>query len=168
MSSSIAEFGSLQIERQQFSNWCWAASTQYICSWFDQGFSLSQAQIVADVLGQASCAFNPNNSFCNQTRDFSEALNFFGHLDREIDDILSAEQLEGQFQRISAPIGCQMELPGIGGHAVVITDVQKSSLGLFLAVADPGDGSMLTMRYEIFRANYRGNGGAWIRTYLTT
>jgi hypothetical protein len=61
-----------------------------------------------------------------------------------------------------------MQLPDIGGHAIILIRAQQNPAGsTTLTIGDPADGSILTMSYDIFRNNFRGHGGYWIRSYFT-
>jgi len=147
------------------SNWCWAACTVSICTFYKDGINENQRQFVADSLDQPICSTNANLNICNQTFDFETALATVGHLVQKIDAPLTDIQLTNALDR--GVLGCQMEIPGIGEHIIVAVQARASGSNLFVQVADPSDGSLLTMPLSQLRNNYRGTGGYWIRSYLT-
>jgi len=157
------------VQKQRFTNWCWAAATVYVCSIYKTHPGLTQAQLAASVLQLPACASGFPYPICNQTCDLSMALQKVGHLHTApVNSPLTAQQLVNIFTTGPRPLGCQINLPGIGGHAVVISNIITDHTGrLFLKVADPFDGAMLTMPYEHFRNDYRGHKGNWIRSYYT-
>lgn len=157
------------MQRQRLSNWCWAASTLFVCSWYQTHAGLTQAQLVARVLQQPICSTGVPYPACNKLHDLGIAFAHVGHLSGQpVNTPLTPAELVILFQQGGRPIGCQMLLPEIGGHAVVIINGRVNEAGkLFLQVGDPADGAILTMPYEIFRNNYRGHGGYWVRSYIT-
>jgi Papain-like cysteine protease AvrRpt2 len=156
------------IEKQQMSNWCWAACTISIRGFYNKNQTLSQKQLVARVLQMPVCTSPRPLPPCNKTFDFGEALNNAGHLSgHAVEKPLSQNDLAVALQA-GRPIGCQMEIPQIGGHAVIIISGKPDNSGaLFLKVADPSDGSILSMSFSMLRNNFRGIGGRWVRSYFT-
>ena len=108
------------------------------------------------------------NPFCNDMFDFGQALSLVGHLRAPtIQTPLTPDDLFSALR--TAPVGCQMQIPGIGGHAVVVVDARSDpSAQLFVRVADPMDGTLVVMPFAQLRNNFRNTGGFWIRTYLTS
>jgi len=157
------------IQRQRFSNWCWAASTLFVCDCYDTHDNLNQPKLVARVLNIPACASEFPSPACNRTHDLGDAFERVDHLQNSINQPLSPTELINRFNNGEGPIGCQMILPETGGgHAVVMIDAIRNSVGrFFVKVGDPADGSILTIPYEVFRNNYRGHGGYWIRSYTT-
>lgn len=156
------------IERQRMSNWCWAACTTAISSFYEGGHTFTQQQLVASILNQPLCrSINPSSS-CNKKVDFGFALEKVGHLSGDVvEDPLSSVELITALRR-GTPVGCQLDIPQIGGHAVVAILGKLDTSGiLFVRVADPSDGSILTMSFSSLRNNFRSTGGRWVRSYFT-
>jgi len=155
------------IVKQQMSNWCWAACTVSVCSFYDSLSSVSQKKLAADLLRQPVCNTPRFFTACNKILDLGDSLHYVGHLNGQVvQSFLTPEQIDSSIGNRN-PIGCQIDVPGIGGHAVLIVSGKKDATGqLFLHVADPSDASILTMPYLQLRNNFRGLGGRWIRTYL--
>jgi hypothetical protein len=93
-------------------------------------------------------------------------LSFVGHLNGDpIDSFLTQDQLVATINQNF--IGCEMDIPSVGGHAVLIVSTTKDPSGsLFVHVADPSDASVLTIPYQQLRDNFRGLNGKWIRSYI--
>jgi Papain-like cysteine protease AvrRpt2 len=156
------------IERQRMTNWCWAACTKAICSFYEEKQPFTQQQLVARLLNQPICkAVNPISS-CNKKLDFGIALEKVGHLSgATVEDPLPSDQLFAALKG-GRPVGCQLDIPQIGGHAIVVISGKLDPNGrLFLRVADPSDGSILTMSFSSLRNNFRSTGGRWVRSYFT-
>jgi hypothetical protein len=157
------------IEKQGMSNWCWAACTKAICTFYEGQQPFTQQQLVAKLLDQSICRSpNPPVTLCNKKLDFGVALDKVGHLSGDtIEDPLTSNQL---FDAVKGgrPVGCQLDIPLVGGHAVVVISGKLNSPGtLFLRVADPSDGSIVTMSFSSLRNNFRETGGRWVRSYFT-
>lgn len=155
------------IERQNMSNWCWAAITASICQFY-KGPLLTQRQIVAQVKNKPICATSRPIPYCNDTADVGLAFHHVGHLHQHFEHPLSPSDVIG-FLTNHHLIGCQLYMPSLGGgHAVVIYDAYSNSEGsLFLRVADPADGMLLTISHHNFLHDYRSVGGQWLRSYTT-
>jgi len=153
------------IQRQLMSNWCWAACTVSICTFYEDGTNEDQRQFVADTLGNPICSSDADLDICNETFDFGIALDNVGHLTEKVDSVLTITQLKNALNQ--GVVGCQLEIPGIGGHVVVAVQARTTGNNVFVQVADPSDGSLLIMPYAELKNGYRGTGGSWIRSYLT-
>jgi hypothetical protein len=159
---------SFPVELQEMSNWCWAASASALSNFYSLSGQSMQRQIVAGVLQVPACEGSALSAACNETADFTDVLGFVSHLQSPaLDSTLDSGTLIAQLSA-NNPVGCQMNIPGIGGHiVVVVAAVQDFSGNLFVTVADPADGTLPLMTFDQLRTNYRGNGGQWVRTYLT-
>jgi hypothetical protein len=157
------------IERQLMSNWCWAASTLSLCRFYSDLNVPGQRQFVASLLHIPACAAPVSRPACNQTFNLGDAIRQAGHLHGDpVDGPLLPQNLVHVLSSFG-PVSCQMDIPGIGGHAVVIVDAKTDEgQNVFLRVADPADGSMLITTFRDFRNNYRGTNGRWIRSYMTS
>ena len=159
---SLTEF---VIERQLMTNWCWAACTTSVCEHFNTNPGLTQKKLVSTRLQIPACNTPKFFPACNKTEDLGKALQFVGHLAGDpVQSSLTAEQVIDALKNHF--IGCQMDIPGVGGHAVLIVSGKLDAGSLFVHVADPSDASILTMSYLQLRNNFRGLGGRWIRSYF--
>jgi len=159
------DFISFPIEEQLHSNWCWAACTVAVCRYYDSYPGITQPRLVAQVFDFPPCETGIPYPRCNQNCDFAIPLKHVGHLMGDtIDDPLSELQLLGALQ--SGMVGCQIDVPIIGGHAVLVVSAKKDSGKAMFHVADPSDGSMNTMSFYELRNNFRETHGRWVRSYM--
>lgn len=155
-----------RIERQIMENWCWAACTQFIVR-AKTGKNFSQGKIVADVLNLPICQFQPINA-CNKKLSLEVPLFRTKRLNgNPIEQPLTPQQIVVEIDN-GMPIACQMHIPDLGGHAVVISNYRFNNLNqLFLEVNDPGNGSQFLISYPAMVNNYLDRGGRWLRSYRT-
>ena len=159
--------GSFPIEKQIMSNWCWVCCTLAVCRFYGTPIA-DQYHLVATITGIPRCAVPPPVAVCNIAVNLADPLKYYGHLNQEQDAALSESDTLSYVSDGRVPIGCQLLLPNIGGHAVVIYNGYRSASGqLVLNIADPADGALLTMTYAQLLSNYRNSGGNWIRSYIT-
>jgi hypothetical protein len=157
------------IERQMMPFWCWAASTVSLCRFYKNDDTITQQQFASKMLGLPICnLLRPNPGICNRTFDYGDAINAAGLLagdpiDRSLDPVEIMREMDNNH-----PIGCLMNIPDVGGHAVILCEGRQDSDGnLYVRIADPFDASLRMMPYQEFRNNYRQVGGQWSWTYLT-
>lgn len=160
-------FTEFLIERQLMSNWCWAACTKSVCEFYGTNPGITQKRLVATALKLPACNTTRFFPACNKGFDLGISLDFVGHLQGDpVNSSLSENDVAVALKR--GIIGCQLDVPSIGGHAVLIISGRRDPSGsLFVHVADPSDASILTMSYLKLRNNFRGLGGRWIRSYFT-
>jgi len=153
------------VQQQKMTNWCWAACTSAVCAFYQDATQPSQEQLVAQELQMPVCNSTPLLPPCNKIFDFGQALDDVGHF---VPPVLNKIDPASIAQSISnnQPVGFQLNIPGIGGHAVVvITASQDGSGKWYVTVADPSDGSCPVMSWDEFGSNYRMTGGYWERAY---
>jgi hypothetical protein len=159
--------GKFQIDPQSMTNWCWASVSVAICNFYDDQNQRNQQQMVAFITGNEICQTG-TFEICNVTYDLDAALNKLQHLNNMYDNPLTPDQLIACINNGQQPVACQMSLPGIGGHTVVIVNAYTGPDGQFMVqAADPKDGSINTMTYDQFLNNFKGSGGSWERSYST-
>ena|SRR5258705_7146898 len=160
--------GEFPIEQQRLSNWCWAACAVSISTFYEGKKIMTQLNLVSRVLSLPICATGKPIPACNRTLDLEIVLDKIQHLKGDpVEGPLSGQMLHAALKK-GRPVGCQMELPAIGGHAVIVVSAKVDTMGtMFLRVADPSDGSINSMSFSSLRNNYRATGGRWIRSYFT-
>jgi papain like cysteine protease AvrRpt2 len=154
------------IQQQQMSQWCWAACTSSVSDFYGDSPVLTQAALEAAINNKPSCAYGPLTSFCNDTGDLADSLAYVNHFVPPVAGVLSPGQVLSEIT-VGRPVCCQMYIPGVGGHTVVIVDAQQQGTQVTLMVADPANGQILPMYYDDFRDNYQGN-GSWSKSYTTS
>jgi hypothetical protein len=163
----IPDSSDFLIEQQLMSNWCWASITAALCSFYNDDPAQSQQQLASLITGNPVCGLGTFD-ICNVTCDLEVVLGRVTHLDATFENPLPADQLVEALNGGANPVACQMDLPGIGGHAVVIINTYTTAEeGLMIQAADPRDGSIQAMTYDQFTNNYRNLSGSWVRSYTT-
>jgi len=145
-----------QWQKQERSNWCWAAVASSVDQYFAVPPQYGQCDIASGCLGFACCAPAPTAP-CNIPFTLQTALGFAGHFDRFAvpptpDDVRDEIQLN---QR---PLCARIQWSEGGGHFVTIFGYDEDPLlGLRYWVADPITGESLVSE-EDFLFNYQGSG----------
>lgn len=156
-------------QKQQQTNWCWAAVTASLCVFYSR--FTTQCLVVGRFFqgkNSRSCCEAPGDSACNQVQLTELALTSFKLLKEPIDAPISFTRVRGQID-LGRPVSCSIRWPSGGGHAVIIDGYIQGSAeeGDFVSVQDPGlSADAVCMIYSAFRSAYRGN-GAWKLTCLT-
>jgi hypothetical protein len=157
---------SFPIQQQSMRNWCWAACTSSISTFYNDMPVLSQPQLEAALNNKPACAFGPLIEYCDDMANLADSLSYIGHLREEDDNVLPSADVVAALAS-GNPIGVQLNIPGIGGHAVIIVEAANAGGRTVIQVADPAKGQINTMYYEDLRDNYLGNGGTWDKSYKT-
>jgi hypothetical protein len=163
----------MQMQKQQKTNWCWAAVAVSIHNFLNSGGGLTQGEIATQVLQAelqipkgVDCTQTPN--LCNFTAALDDALRISGDL-----------QSPGGFQRnrhldfqsvkawvdAKLPVGARIVWFGGGAHFVAVDGYREFRSGARqVHVQDPFYGPTY-QSYEDFVADYPP-GGNWQDTYL--
>ena len=148
------------MERQQQSNWCWAAAGTSTGNYFSPGSSFAQCGIATVCLGDNACCNTPDvyNRYHRLDRAL-RAAHCFGRLDA------GPELLENVKVAIEAdrPVGVRIGWHGGGAHFVMLTGYDDANAAV--AVDDPHYGLSI-VRFDAFPARYR-SGGDWTHSYAT-
>ena len=160
------ELADFPVQQQQMTLWCWAACTSAICAFYDDNPVPTQPELEASLNNKPVCAYGPLTDFCNDTCDLEAALTQVGHLRQRYDDVLLPAVVLSELAA-QRPVCCQMDIPEVGNHVVIIVAAQQNNSQVMLQIADPANGQIIPVFYEDFRDNYRGGGGIWTRSYTT-
>lgn len=156
--------GVFKIQKQQQSEWCWAAVAVSIDKYFNPASTLKQCQLV-------NSALNSNNDACktptysNQTFEVANALQIVNRLRLSLPGALSFDQLR---QEIDAgrPVCAAIAWDSGGGHAVIVDAYKVLPSGACqVHVSDPLNPSSF-VDFEEFSKRYYGD-GVWKETALT-
>jgi hypothetical protein len=156
------------IQKQDQSEWCWAAVALSIEKYFNSKATLTQREIAQKVLETKSSATDYSNDVVawNVPAKLSDALRVIGRLRGNPAGRVRFEEIS---QEIDArrPVCARIEWQGEGSHFVVITGYEVLRSGArHVAVADPQyPGSM--MDFEEFQDSYHGD-GKWVETFFVT
>jgi hypothetical protein len=162
----------MQMEKQQQTNWCWAAVAVSVHNFLDPGSGLTQGEIATPVLRDAreisrgvDCTATPG--LCNIRAALHVALTITGNL--ETDGYLRGERL--LFRNVKnwvdadLPVGARIVWATGGAHFVVLDGYREFQSGAQqVHVRDPLYGPSFQF-FEDFVADYPP-GGNWQDTYL--
>jgi hypothetical protein len=163
------------MERQQHSNWCWAAVSVSVDRFFNAASAWCQCRIVSrmakiEKLRVKSCGTCEKTTglprTCNQPWYLDRALKIVGRLKAKPKTRpLSFEQTEKKI-RADRPVCARIQWgPGPDAHFVVISGCETSPAGnRWVDVEDPFAGSS-TWLYDEFLVNYRYSQGQWLDTF---
>ena len=153
---------------QEQDNWCWAATAMSVSLFYNSGSSWTQCTVANQILslptGVGCC---PNGSI--------PACDVPWYLDRALaatSNLLDVRSGTVGFSDLAAligsanPLGARIAWSGGGGHFVVLHGWKKTTVGEFVDVADPFNGSTSQVRYSDFLSSYRST-GSWTHSYWT-
>lgn len=154
------------IQKQQQSQWCWAAVTVSIRDYYGHTTQLSQCQLVNSYVGLTTCCANGSSSSCNQPNNTAGALAFVGHLEKNLNGSISFKAVQEQIV-LDRPIGIRILWAGSGAHAIVVDGYSSSDGEQWVFGDDPGSGDCFLYTYSAFQTSYSGT-GTWNATRFTT
>ncbi len=171
-SAAIMRF---DVQRQQQSNWCWAAVTTSLLNFFNEENSLAQCQVVQQCLSLLSdfdsaatdCVQHSRSKACNRTFKLPDALDEMDLLFARCNYALTLDEVRQQIHA-GVPVGVRIGWRGGGGHFVLITavfDEPEGEVQSWLRVADPLDQAASYITWQTLRDRYKGS-GRWTHSYI--
>ncbi len=161
-------FGSLQgfaMQEQEQTEWCWAAVTASISTFFKVAAYQTQCAVATDEKG-TDCCTDGSISSCNDTASLDSPLNRTGHFDHRLDSTVAFTSLSTEINN-GRPFGCRIEWQGGGAHFVALLGWSQDEEGVqYLDVGDPLFDAHVHAPYNEFRTAYQGN-GTWANSYFT-
>ena len=164
-----------EIEKQRRGNWCWAAVTNSLLSFFDAANERTQCDLVKECFGRSKehktetncCEFSRRKE-CNRTFKLVDALDNMGLSSSRCNYPLSLSEIREQINQ-GAPVGVRIGWKSGGGHFVVITAVgppdPRGESHTWLRIADPKDPAASYLTYRTLKSRYKGE-GSWTHSYL--
>ncbi len=161
------------MQTQQQTQWCWAATAASTAKYFSPGSAWTQCKVVNAELGRSDCCGSAaSGSNCNKPWYLDKALSRVGCFVSYSSGTASAATIKSEAAR-TRPVGARIGWSGGGGHFMMLTGVhrQMQLQGYevvnvdFVGVEDPWYGSSY-MAYDTFKNNYQGS-GSWTHTYYT-
>ncbi len=163
-----------EIEKQRRGNWCWAAVTNSLLSFFKADNSLTQCKIVQECFSvvtayqtETDCCQHSRRPECNRDFKLVDALDLMGLLSLRCRYPLSLDEIREQINQ-GVPVAARIAWRGGGAHFVVITAVvtdPKDDNNTWLRVADPKDQAASYITYHALKHRYKGE-GEWTHSYL--
>ncbi|SRR6266849_529570 len=154
------------LERQLQTEWCWAAVSTSVASFFGST-AWTQCGVASAELAPLSCCGVDAADGCNQPWYLDAALRRVGHFNHmsSLSSEFTAVQEEINGRR---PLGCRIAWTGGGAHFVALGGWLISADGsLYVNVCDPFYGQM-QKKYADFVSAYMSLGDEWTHSYFTT
>jgi hypothetical protein len=151
-----------QMQKQEHSNWCWAAVSVSVDRFFDSGSSWQQCGMAHAELGLPCC--EGTDQRCNKPFFLEQALDRVGRLKGSPQPApLSFSQIKLELDA-GHPVGVRIEWNDGSGHFVLITGYNETPGVQRLTIDDPFyDRSRVS--YSGFLNRYQGS-GAWTGTFF--
>ena len=164
-----------EIQKQQHSNWCWAAVAVSVERYFDPDSTWCQCRLASrmakkEKLKVAGCGT------CKQPKGVSEKCNLPWELQKALRIVkrltgkpkgsrLSFRKIK-ELLKAGRPVCARIVWGGgTAAHFVVISGCFKTKSGVrWVDIEDPDSGSS-TWLYDEFRKNYLYAQGEWVDTY---
>jgi hypothetical protein len=154
-------------QSQSQTQWCWAAITAIISSYFESlggGIARQQCEIVQnfDTVGHDCCA---NPGACNKPGKLDESIDFVRNFaPPRIDHVITASRINAELQA-NNPVAVRVLLQDGGEHAVLIYGGQYQGFGeINLLVWDPAPARG---HRQVCLRNWYDYIGGWQNTYFT-
>ncbi|MBA5635677.1 hypothetical protein H3H37_01245 [Duganella sp. LX20W] len=153
------------IQHQEQDQWCWAAVTTSIASYYQATSAWTQCSLACAELGNATCCADGSIAECDKPWFLNLALSRVQHLQQriegQIDDATIIACLSG-----GQPIGIRIQWADMSGHFIAIVGIRKEQDGtVSLALDDPIYGPSTHGRSDL-AGQYQG-AGTWTHTYTT-
>lgn len=154
---------SFDMELQTQSNWCWAATSKSVSTFYSVFSPWTQCKVASDELSQ-TCCDTPVPSACNVPWYLDRALTRTHNYVSMQSGTITWSKVKEELQK-GLVVGARQGWSGGGGHFMVIHGVSKSNGVEYLHIDDPIYGKS-TLTYTQFATNYQGS-GTWTHTYFT-
>jgi hypothetical protein len=155
-----------QVERQEKSNWCWAAVSLSIHKFFKPASARRQCG-VAGALLKLPCCGNFTRK-CNEPESLTSALRHFARLNRVVQRVPEFGEIQTEINA-GRPVCARFEwttgaFKGFG-HFAVVCGFDAALGGSVVIVEDPFYGRSRRPYEQIVRS-YQFNRGQWTHTYF--
>lgn len=158
----------LTMRKQMQSDWCWAAVTEGVSTFYRTPSPWSQCSIADAALGRQDCCTTGGSDpdKCNKQFYLDVALDVVGHLRKIEPRGLTFPEIMIEIQK-GQPVCCRIEWRDRSGHFLcVIGGFFGPSGDAYLRVSDPFylDADI---SFHDFASAYQ-TGASWTHTYFTT
>ena len=149
------------MQPQQQSNWCWAATSTSVAAYWDPATTWTQCGVANGELGRADCCGAGASGACNVYGFLDTSLTRVGHFDHIVGGTATVSQVSTEIDG-SRPVGVRTAWSGGGAHFLCIIGYLP---GNFYGVDDPIYGKS-DVSESTFKTAYQGS-GSWTHTYYT-
>ncbi|MFI8519616.1 papain-like cysteine protease family protein [Streptomyces sp. NPDC085481] len=159
------------MQRQQQSQWCWAATSVSVDAFYNPASGWIQCLLVDDIFGTTTCCANGSTAACNRPWYLNLGLAHVGRFARGEAGPAPVNPTVAREIDARRPVAAKIDWSGGGGHFPVITGYSDLIVGeppifeQYLTVEDPAYG-FSAVSYDSFRTRYQGS-GTWTFTFFT-
>jgi hypothetical protein len=153
----------LQMQRQQETNWCWAATATSIAVYYDPSTTWTQCAVANAQLNRTDCCGGAGATYCNVYGYLDAALQTVGHFDHIAAGAASVTSVDGEIDA-GRPLGIRVEWRGGGAHFLAAVGYLEDAV-TYVAVDDPIYGKS-DVTYDALNGAYQGL-GIWTHSYYT-
>jgi hypothetical protein len=147
------------------SEWCWAATTVSITTYYDAASTWTQCLLVNQAFNQTTCCQDGSSTACNQPGYPDQALTITGHLASTSSGKPSFDAIVSQIDA-GHPVSIAIYWNGGGGHNPAVSGYDGStSAAPMIDIQDPIYGPS-TQDFNSFPGSYNG-GATWGESYFT-
>lgn len=151
------------VQRQEQSQWCWAAVAASVSQYYDPAGEWTQCQLANVELGQQTCCLNGATRACNRPWRLDSALQRTDNLNRMTSNVSTLTEIHGEIDS-SRPLALRIGWQGGGGHFVIVIGYSAGTDPL-LSIEDPLRGRR-DITYSTLQTAYEG-AGTWTHSYYT-
>lgn len=149
------------MQRQQQSNWCWAATSTSVAHYYDAGSTWTQCQVANSQTGRTDCCAGGAAGACNTAQVLDNPLQIVGHLDHMVGGSSTLATIRGEVDG-GRPLCLRTAWAGGGAHFLAAIGY---SPGDIVHVDDPIYGPS-DVAFATLTNAYQGS-GTWTHSYFT-
>jgi hypothetical protein len=155
---------SFTIQPQAEDQWCWAAVSVSVCSFYSSTTSWTQCSLVSAELGDPSCCADGSTPGCNRAWTLNTALNRTNNLLNWAVGTVNSAGIQAELAA-SHPLCCRIGWSNGGGHFVAMSGYQNDGVVEEVTIDDPFFGRSHVV-LTVFATSYQ-NDGTWTHSYYT-
>ena len=151
------------MQKQQQSNWCWAATATSVAHYYDASSTWAQCQVANSQTGRTDCCGAGAATACNIAEPLDNPLTIVGHFDHMVVAAETFADVQGQID-IGRPMCLRVAWSGGGAHFLAAIGYSDQN-GQIVSVDDPIYGPSDVV-YATLVSSYQGS-GTWTHSYYT-
>jgi Papain-like cysteine protease AvrRpt2 len=155
---------SFTMQRQQQTQWCWAATSVSVARFYDGRTGWTQCGMVDAELGQHGCCNQGRSARCNRPNVLDAPLARADILARRQNAAAGYSAIRAEIDA-GRPVAWRIGWRGGGGHFAVIEGYQRRG-AQWVAIDDPWYGQSDVAVSTLLGGRYQQT-GAWTHTYFT-
>jgi hypothetical protein len=152
------------MERQQQSNWCWAANAVSVARYYNGASTWSQCGVANSQLSRTDCCGTGAGGACNVASVLDGPLRVVSHFNRMVGATISYTDMRTEIDA-GRPLCVRQAWSGGGAHFLAILGYHANAGGEWVLVDDPIFGPQDVL-YTTLVAGYQTT-GSWTHTYFT-